>query len=42
MSWLRRFFSQPEVLPPPDRSVYRNIELLNRQLSYIFRVTREG
>lgn len=42
MKWLQRFFRNPEILPPPDRSVYRNIELLNRQLSYIFRVTREG
>lgn len=30
------------VLPPPDRSVYRQMELFDKQAMYIRRLDREG
>ena len=42
MKWLRRFFSSQDILPPPDRSVKRNAQILLEQQEYIFRMLRES
>lgn len=42
MKWLRRFFTQQEILPPPDRSVKRNAQVLLEQQEYIFRMIRQS